>query len=139
MSLKSKVLHSASVSGTGSVGSHVLLDYTDYISPKDDDASWILCLLRDSVRDSGVREVHSHVEIFDGSKSPPGFASVVLIDESHVSAHCYSERGLLAVDVFTCGENDADSLADLLHDRLVSEIPTLRLVFRERVERFRGG
>ncbi|MBI87750.1 MAG: hypothetical protein CMB67_01800 [Euryarchaeota archaeon] len=127
------------MSGTGSVGSHVLLDYTDYISPKDDDASWILCLLRDSVRDSGVREVHSHVEIFDGSKSPPGFASVVLIDESHVSAHCYSERGLLAVDVFTCGENDADSLADLLHDRLVSEIPTLRLVFRERVERFRGG
>ena len=32
--------------------------------------------------------------------SPPEFASVVLLDESHVSAHCYSETGLLAIDAF---------------------------------------
>jgi len=138
VSLKSKVPHSCNVGGTESVGSHVLLDYTNYISPKGDGGARILCILRDSVRDSGVREVHSHVESFDGSISPPGFASVVLIDESHVSAHCYSEKGILAVDVFTCGENDADSLADLIHERLISEIPTLRLVFRERVSRFRS-
>lgn len=51
----------------------------------------------------GVRVVHRHVETFDGSESPPGFASVALLDESHMSAHCYSDQGKLAFDVFTCG------------------------------------
>jgi len=127
------------VSDTDPAGAHVLLDYVGYLSPREDDGDLILGLLRDSVRDSGVREVHSHVESFDGENSPPGFASVVLIDESHVSAHCYTERGLLAVDVFTCGDHDSDALADIIHERLLSEVPSLRLVFRDRVSRFRGG
>ena len=127
------------MSDTDSAGAHVLLDYVDYLSPREDDGNWVLSLLRESVRESGVREVHSHVESFDGDTSPPGFASVVLIDESHVSAHCYSERGLLAVDVFTCGVHDPDSLADSINERLLSGIPTLRLVSRNRLDRFRSG
>ena len=122
-----------------SAGAHVLLDYVDYLSPGEDGGDWVLGVLRESVRESGIREVHSHVEEFDGVVSPPGFAAVVLIDESHVSAHCYSERGLLAIDVFTCGDHNPDSLADSIHERLVSGIPTLRLVSRNRLARFRGG
>jgi S-adenosylmethionine/arginine decarboxylase-like enzyme len=34
----------------------------------------------------------THIEVFDGKGSPPGFASVVLLDESHISAHMYSVR-----------------------------------------------
>ena len=123
---------------SGPLGKHILMDYVDYLSPRDDDGHWMLEILRDSVRDSGVIEVHSHVESFDGTKSPPGFASVVLIDESHVSAHCYSERGLLAIDVFTCGKHDPEIIAEMIHDRLRSEIPSLKLVFRKSVDRFRG-
>ncbi len=122
-----------------SAGSHVLLDYVDYERGREGGGEWILGILRECVRESGVREVHSHVEVFDGTESPLGFAAVVLIDESHVTAHCYSERGLLAIDVFTCGGSDSDSLADMVHQRLVSENPGLRLVFRKSVERFRGG
>ena len=85
-----------------------------------------------------MREVHSHVEIFDGEDSPPGFAAVVLIDESHVTAHCYSERGILAIDVFTCGDSDPSEVAAMINDALVSEIPGLRRVFEKRVERFRS-
>ena len=70
--------------------------------------------------------------------SPPGFAAVVLIDESHVTAHCYSERGILAVDVFTCGDSDPSAVAAMINDALVSEIPGLRRVFEKRVERFRS-
>ncbi len=117
-------------------GSHVLLDYVNYHKSPEGGGEWVLRVLRECVRESGVREVHSHVEIFDGSQSPPGFAAVVLIDESHVTAHCYSERGLLAIDVFTCGDSDADMVADLVHDRLVSEIPGLRLIFRKSLKRF---
>lgn len=122
-----------------SAGSHVLLDYVDYERGREGDGEWVLEILRECVRESGVREVHSHVEIFDGAESPLGFAAVVLIDESHVTAHCYSKRGLLAIDIFTCGDSDSGSVADLIHERLVSENPGLRLVFRKKVERFRSG
>ncbi len=124
---------------TDSAGSHVLLDYMDYHRGEGGDGGWVLGVLRDCVHESGVREVHSHVEIFDGTQSPLGFAAAVLIDESHVTAHCYSERGLLAIDVFTCGGSDSDYLADMIHGRLVSENPGLRLVFRKKIERFRSG
>ena len=120
------------------VGAHVLIDYVDYSSPIGSDGSLVLEILKKGLIESGVRVVHSHVEEFDGSVSPIGFAAIVLIDESHVTAHCYSERGLLALDVFTCGDHDPDSVADLIHDHLVLKIPGLRMVLRERVDRFRS-
>ena len=125
--------------GTESLGMHVLLDYVGYSPPVEDDGAWTLQVLRESVHEAGVREVHSHVEAFDGGVSPPGFAAVVLIDESHVSAHCYSERGLLAIDVFTFGEHDPGPIADSIHASLSTEIPRLRLIQRKRIERFLEG
>ena len=119
-------------------GFHVHVDCVGYIPPATDDHSWILQLMREAVRNSHAREVHAHVVPFDGSISPPGFAAVVLIDESHVTAHCYTERGLLALDVFTCGDHDPDSVADLIHGHLMAKIPGLRMAFRERVDRFRS-
>jgi len=127
------------VTDAESAGSHVLLDYVDYERGEGGDGEWVLATLRDCVRESGIREVHSHVEVFDGTESPLGFAAMVLIDESHVTAHCYSERGLLAVDVFTCGGSDSEAVADMIHGRLVSENPGIRLAFRKSVERFRSG
>ena len=113
-----------------------MLDYTDYSPPVDDDGEWMLQVLRDCVRKAGIREVHSHVAQFDGSESPPGFAAVVLIDESHVSAHCYSESGLLAIDIFTCGDSEPGRLADDIHSVVVGAIPGLVLSGRGRLDRF---
>jgi S-adenosylmethionine/arginine decarboxylase-like enzyme len=66
----------------------------------------------------GVRVVHRKVEVFDGTLSPPGFASCALIDESHMSAHCYSDQGQLAFDVFTCG-SEPDNVRKVARDVLV--------------------
>ncbi len=96
----------------------------------------MLSLMRDCVRESGIREVHSHVEVFDGSESPSGFAAVVLIDESHVTAHCYSDEGLLAIDVFTCGPHDPEHVVELIHEGLITEIEGVILARKERVSRF---
>ena len=124
------------MSGSTSRGGHVVLDYTGYSPPVNDDGEWMLQVLRDCVHRAGIKEVHAHVAQFDGSESPPGFAAVVLIDESHVSAHCYSESGLLAIDIFTCGSSDPGLLAADIHSIVVDPVPGLALSGREHLDRF---
>ena len=60
-------------------GSHIMLDCTG----AGIDGDWMLSLMKKAADASGARRVHSHIEKFDGTLSPPGFASVVLLDESH--------------------------------------------------------
>tara|TARA_B100001250_G_scaffold211283_1_gene181276 strand:+ start:793 stop:1140 length:348 start_codon:yes stop_codon:yes gene_type:complete len=100
------------------------------------DGRWILKILQNAVNKCGIREVHSHVEIFDGEHSPPGFAAVVLIDESHVSAHCYSDRGWLAIDAFTCGDHDPENIIDIIHESLTLSSPNIIQMRRDTVNRF---
>ena len=124
------------MSGTEARGGHVVLDYIGYSPLVQGDGDWMLQLLRDCVHRAGAREVHSHVAQFDGSESPPGFAAVVLIDESHVSAHCYSESGLLAIDIFTCGDSDPVALADDIHREVIEAIPEIELTGKKKLDRF---
>jgi S-adenosylmethionine decarboxylase len=119
-----------------SQGAHVFLDYINATFDGEAAYEWLFSLMRDAVRQSPATEVHAHLAPFDGSTSPPGFAAVVLIDESHITAHCYADRGLLAIDCFTCGETDPNAIASYLHDRLVERMPTLECVRRQRVDRF---
>ena len=118
-------------------GKHV---YVDYVGFQPDQSSkegrWILKTLQNAVKKCGIREVHSHVEIFDGEHSPPGFAAVVLIDESHVSAHCYSDRGWLAIDAFTCGGHDPENIMDIIHESLTLSSPNIIQMRRDTVNRF---
>ncbi|MBL6885286.1 MAG: S-adenosylmethionine decarboxylase [Candidatus Poseidoniaceae archaeon] len=117
-------------------GAHVFLDYTGYVPQQENDGAWMLTLMEQAVEECKIRNVHSHVEQFDGSVSPLGFAAVVLLDESHVSAHCYSEKGWLAVDCFTCGGSNPNELADFIHQRLMECMPLLSLKRRHHQERF---
>ena len=103
-------------------GSHIMLDCTGAVGI---DGDWMLELMKKAVDLSGARRVHSHVENFDGTVSPPGFAAVVLLDESHVSAHCYSDTGLLAIDAFSCGNTDPARIIEVVESRLSSDIQGL--------------
>ena len=117
-------------------GAHVLLDYTHAEFTDELAYAWVFDLMREAVAQSTATEVHAHLVPFDGSTSPPGFAAVVLIDESHITAHCYADQGLLAVDCFTCGQTDPEDIASYLHDRLMERLPGLTCVRKERVNRF---
>jgi len=117
-------------------GRHVYLDYVNFKPKVEGVDDWVLSLLRSSVNECGVKEVHAHCEVFDGDESPPGFAAIVLIDESHVTAHCYSEKGWLAIDAFTCGAHDPNDLADVIHAKLIAGCENLKLMNRNVVERF---
>jgi len=50
--------------------------------------------------------------------SPPGFAAIVMLDESHCSAHSYADLGLLAIDIFTCGSTDPRQLLRYICDEV---------------------
>ncbi len=115
-----------------SKGRHITLDYSGFKG----DGDWMLDVLQSAVAKSDAREVHAHVSNFDGSVSPLGFAAVVLIDESHVSAHCYADEGILAVDCFTCGSVDPAGIANEIHAQLLEHIPTIHLVQRTELDRF---
>ena len=99
----------------------------------------MLDLLERAVERSEARNVHAHVAQFDGSVSPIGFAAVVLLDESHVTAHCYSEKGWLAIDCFTCGESDPSVIADFIQTELEQSMPHLNLKQRRVQDRFLHG
>ncbi|MBI31365.1 MAG: adenosylmethionine decarboxylase [Euryarchaeota archaeon] len=128
---------SSSITNPHSHGKHVYVDYVDF-QPlgQSEDGQWILQILQNAVETCGIREVHAHVEVFDGDVSPPGFAAVVLIDESHVSAHCYSDRGWLAIDAFTCGDHDPEKIVDIIHEKLISASPNITQLRRDSVKRF---
>ncbi len=118
-------------------GKHVYVDYVGFQPNQSPiDGRYILKILQNAVNKCGIREVHSHVEIFDGEHSPPGFAAVVLIDESHVSAHCYSDRGWLAIDAFTCGDHDPENIIDIIHESLTLSSPNIIQMRRDTVNRF---
>jgi len=118
------------------LGAHVFLDYVNAFFEGEDDYQWLFSMMREAVAQSPATEVHAHLAPFDGSTSPPGFAAVVLIDESHISAHCYADRGLLAVDCFTCGDTDPETIASYLHERLMKRFPNLIRTRMDRVDRF---
>ena len=56
---------------------HILADYTGFFPTVKDVAKWMLKLMEHAIDESTANRVHSHVEIFDGTTSPPGFAAVV--------------------------------------------------------------
>ena len=118
-------------------GKQICVDYVKCDFNDIRNGQWMLELMRHAVKNANVREVHSHVEEFDGSESPPGFAAVVLLDESHVSAHCYYENGLLAIDAFTCGIGDPSVIIDLIHERLISEMKDIKEMGRNEIKRFK--
>ena len=118
-------------------GKHICVDYSCCDFTNGRNGKWMLELMRVAIKSSNVREVNAHVEEFDGSQSPTGFAAVVLLDESHVSAHCYYDRGILAVDAFTCGDSDPEPIIEFINRRLFAEMENIKIVSKDDIQRFR--
>lgn len=120
-------------------GTHVLVDYTNFFPSRENAGNWMLDLMEQAIDESTAKRVHSYVVHFDGVSSPPGFAAVVLLDESHLTAHCYSERGWLSIDCFTCGSTDPESIIDNINDKLMVQSPDLMIMKRKTESRFING
>ena len=110
-------------------GFHILLDYSGFqIKDPQDLSDWTMRTIQTALKVNEIRCVHSHSEVFEDvrdAETPPGFTAVCLLDESHVSAHCYSAIGLLAIDVFTCGgkPNQTFAAARDIHRAVMNHLP----------------
>jgi len=62
--------------------------------------------------------VISQVRYHFGHNSAPGFTAMCLLDESHCSAHCYADLGLIALDVFTCGTTDPNDVLRYIREEV---------------------
>lgn len=100
-----------------SKGTHVILDC--YGVPPD------VCLDDKRLLETVVRAAKSsHATIINtsryrfGHNSPPGCTVFVMMDESHVSVHTYAEEGEIAIDVFTCGNTNAQAIVEHLKTQL---------------------
>jgi len=86
-------------------GTHLLIDCRNVSREVClDDRRMLDAMARAATR-AGANVI-SQVRYHFGHNSPPGFTAVCLLDESHVSAHCYADTGQIALDVFTCGSTD---------------------------------
>ncbi len=112
---------SRSGKNSSNIGSHVLLDFRGVPREVCEDDAFLLDLIRKASIESGSTVINSCRYRF-GHNSPSGCTAFVMLDESHVSVHTYAESGLVAADVFTCGETSEEK-TDLIVARIKSALP----------------
>jgi S-adenosylmethionine/arginine decarboxylase-like enzyme len=117
-------------------GKHI---FTDFIGIKGDEneiGNFVFNLMINSIeKNTAMKIVHSHLSILNGD-TPPGFTSVLLLDESHFTSHCYSDQGLLAIDLFTCGKTDTTKVIEYFVDKIKEKYPDIVCTYRKEHERF---
>ena len=65
----------------------------------------LLETMADAARSAGATVI-SQIRYRFGDGSPDGCTAIVMLDESHCSVHTYADLGLIAMDIFTCGDTD---------------------------------
>ncbi|MBN2291032.1 MAG: adenosylmethionine decarboxylase [Pirellulales bacterium] len=98
-------------------GKHLLIDCRNVSSEVCLDDRQMLDVMARAATKAGSNVI-SQVRYHFGHNSPPGFTTVVLLDESHVSAHCYADTGQLALDIFTCGTTDPREVLDFIREEI---------------------
>lgn len=75
------------------------------------------------------------IEVLVHEFAPTGVSGVAVIAESHLAIHTWPEYGYAAVDLFTCGEVDADAMLQVLVDTFRPKRVERRLMERGVVDR----
>jgi S-adenosylmethionine decarboxylase len=98
-------------------GKHLLIDCRNVPRETCLDDRRVLNAMASAAERAGATVI-SQVRYRFGADSAPGFTAMVLLDESHCSAHSYADLGLIALDVFTCGNTDPKDVLAYLREEL---------------------
>src|SRR5690606_153034 len=92
------------------VGAHVLADFWGCQASKLDDAELLMNSLRQAARTAKMTILGDEAHQFE----PQGFTGLLLLSESHISIHTYTEKGYVAIDVSTYGSAMTQKASDCL-------------------------
>ena len=98
-------------------GRHLLIDCNEVPRSVCLDDQGILDAMARAARRAGATVI-SQVRYRFGHESAPGFTAMVLLDESHCSAHSYADLGQIALDIFTCGKTSPQAILEHLREEI---------------------
>ena len=110
-------------------GKHLLIDCGNVSQEVCLDDRQMLDVMARAATRAGA-SVISQVRYHFGHNSPPGFTGIVLLDESHCSAHTFADQGLIALDIFTCGNTDPHQVLKYIQEEINLGEVTIREVDR---------
>ncbi len=90
-------------------GQHLLLDF--WGAKGMTDAGFIEQALRDAAKAAGATVLGVQLHHFGEGM---GVTGVAMLAESHISIHTWPENDFIALDIFVCGECEADKAAEVL-------------------------
>lgn len=120
-------------------GKHLLIDCRNVSRDVCLNDKLVLKTMARAAERAGATVV-SQVRYKFGSESPPGFAALVMLDESHCSAHTYADLGLIAMDIFTCGNTEPREVFRYIQEELdlgdviIKECSRFPMVYEEPLE-----
>jgi S-adenosylmethionine decarboxylase len=81
---------------------HIFIDFVEIYDNEYEIGEFVFGLMVSAILSKTcMKIVHQHLSILNDD-TPAGFTSVLLLDSSHFTAHCYSQKGTLSCDLFTC-------------------------------------
>lgn len=98
-------------------GQHLLVDCRNVSRDICLNDKLVMDVMARAAEKAGANVV-SQIRYKFGVDSPPGFTAVVMLDESHCSAHTYADLGLIAMDVFTCGTTDPAKVLEFIREEI---------------------
>ena len=106
-------------------GHHLLIDCSHVSRELCLDDKLLMETMANAATACGATVV-SQIRYRFGENSPAGCTAVVMLDESHCSAHTYADLGLIAMDIFTCGDTDPRRVWDHIRQELSIDHATVR-------------
>jgi len=119
----------------GNKGNHIFADFTGFKGDENYLGKYIFDLMIKAIERTEMKIIHRHLKILN-INTPPGFTSVLLLDSSHFTSHCYSDEGILAMDLFTCGPTNTYEVMEFVKKELIKEFPEIKCTYLENHKRF---
>jgi S-adenosylmethionine/arginine decarboxylase-like enzyme len=106
-------------------------DFSDHVF-----GDFVFETMKKSIEQTSMTIVHSKLCIYDPKITEAGFSSVHILDESHCATHCYSNKGLLAIDIFTCGVTNPIPMIEFAVKEIQNKYSSLKCTYKQNHHRF---
>ncbi len=110
-SMRLKRMPMTTAKPSADIGRHVLVDFFDCAERADADG--LTLRLTAAAEAAGATILGGGQHDFAENDGATAF---LMLAESHISAHTWPEHGVVAIDIFICGETNADAALKSLRD-----------------------